>query len=458
MSKAVTTPLCILLFAAATSLSSAQPSSPTDSAVQEAVRRQADRISLRQELEQARAAEQRGDLPSAAKLYDEAWKLVESIGLTPVDPETQVTIAGLTKVRMTLAHASQRRGDLRDAEAQVQDVLRVNPHDYGAVDFEKGNSRMMEAQRGMVPSQAVQEQVPVLENDKRQAATLVQNARLYYEMGNLNEADVQLKEALKLDPANMNAIHYSEFVEQARARQALGHQSIDDQKKLVQVEQAWADPVKREMLPVPNPMARTNLIYTGHGRQRILGKLDRIHLDSVFYDGLPLSEVIRSLSEEVRKRDPEKKGINILINPNQETIAATPVTAATGGPGGGGGGGGFAAPAGFRNGGAAAPAIDQTTGLPIAAPSGGEQVDINSVTIKINPALTDVSLADVLDAIVTVADHPIRYSLEDYAVVFSLKGPERKRSEHSPTRDQTGRLASLLPIHQARSPQLTPHE
>ena len=32
--------------------------------------------------------------------------------------------------------------------------------------------------------------------------------------------------------------------------------------------------------------------------------------------------------------------------------------------------------------------------------------------------------ADVLDAIVTVADHPIRYSIQDYAVVFSLKGPE----------------------------------
>ncbi|MGD0615212.1 MAG: hypothetical protein ABSA69_07205, partial [Verrucomicrobiota bacterium] len=127
MSKAVTTPLCILLFAAATSLSSAQSSNPTDAAVQEAVRRQADRITLRQELEQARAAEQRGDLPSAAKHYDGAWSLVESIGLAPSDAEAQVTVAGLTRGRMALARASQGRGDLRDAEAQVQDVLRVNP-------------------------------------------------------------------------------------------------------------------------------------------------------------------------------------------------------------------------------------------------------------------------------------------------------------------------------------------
>jgi hypothetical protein len=46
------------------------------------------------------------------------------------------------------------------------------------------------------------------------------------------------------------------------------------------------------------------------------------------------------------------------------------------------------------------------------------------ISIKIVPPLTDVRLADVLDAIVKVADRPIKYSIEDYAVVFSLKGRE----------------------------------
>ena len=50
-------------------------------------------------------------------------------------------------------------------------------------------------------------------------------------------------------------------------------------------------------------------------------------------------------------------------------------------------------------------------------------MDLNNVVIKINPAMTDVRLADVLDAIVVVADHPIKYSIEDYAIVFMAKGP-----------------------------------
>jgi general secretion pathway protein D len=53
-----------------------------------------------------------------------------------------------------------------------------------------------------------------------------------------------------------------------------------------------------------------------------------------------------------------------------------------------------------------------------------EVAEVGGISIKINPPLTDVRLADVLDAIVKVADTPIKYSVEEYAVVFSLKGQD----------------------------------
>ena len=110
-------------------------------------------------------------------------------------------------------------------------------------------------------------------------------------------------------------------------------------------------------------------------------------------NGLPLSEVIINLSDEARKRDPEKRGINFLISQNVDSGGAPATAAATVGP----------------------------DGQPLpAAPA--EQMDIGSIQIKINPPLTDVRLADALDAIVKVADKPIKYSIEDYAIVFSLKG------------------------------------
>ncbi|MGO8925860.1 MAG: M56 family metallopeptidase [Limisphaerales bacterium] len=117
-------------------------------------------------------------------------------------------------------------------------------------------------------------------------------------------------------------------------------------------------------------------------------KLKQIVLPEIGFDGLPLGEVLKILSDEALKRDPDKTGVNFLINPNIPSVA--------------------------RMG-----AVDPFTGLPPAAPA--EQLDLASVNVKFNLPLCNVTMKDVLDAIVVVADHPIEYSLEDYAVVFSAK-------------------------------------
>lgn len=118
-------------------------------------------------------------------------------------------------------------------------------------------------------------------------------------------------------------------------------------------------------------------ITAERGRQAISNKLERIRFDRVAYDGLPLGEVVRALREESKLRDPEKKGVNFMLNPNAP-VAAT---------------------------------------LPGAQPV--EAIDVASILIRIRPPLSDVRLLDVLDAIVKVADHPIRYAIEDYGVVMS---------------------------------------
>jgi hypothetical protein len=131
----------------------------------------------------------------------------------------------------------------------------------------------------------------------------------------------------------------------------------------------------------------------GGDRQVISNKLERIRLGNVTYDGLPLSEVVLQLREEARKRDPENKGINFLMNQNLDPGEVTSAPAVVLGP----------------------------NGLPMAAPP-TEQVDLGSILIKISPPLNDVRLVDVLDAVVKVAERPIKYSIEDYGVVFSPRG------------------------------------
>ena len=149
---------------------------------------------------------------------------------------------------------------------------------------------------------------------------------------------------------------------------------------------AKADELEDQTAAVPATAATNSserhLIYPSPARQAIVNKLQDMRFDRVAYDGRPLSEVIRNLSAEVKARDPDGLGINFTINSVSSALADATLT------------------------------------------STNEAVDINSVVIKINPALRDVRLVDALDAIVAVADHPIKYSIRDGGIVFSAKGNE----------------------------------
>jgi hypothetical protein len=100
-------------------------------------------------------------------------------------------------------------------------------------------------------------------------------------------------------------------------------------------------------------------------------------LRSLQFDNLPLDAVVRFLDDQTRKLDPAKQGINFIINSRSND--------------------------------------------PDGSSARLEPGDVSAVSIKILPALSNVRLADVLDAIVKVADNPIQYSIEDYGVVFAWK-------------------------------------
>jgi Flp pilus assembly secretin CpaC len=129
------------------------------------------------------------------------------------------------------------------------------------------------------------------------------------------------------------------------------------------------------------------LVYTGPGRQLIIQKLQSIRLDRVSFDGLPLGQVLRGLNEEARKRDDDRKGISFLIyNPDRQPQSP--------------------------------PAIDPVTGLP-AATVADAAPDLMALPITIKPPLNNVTLGEVLDAVVKASPTPIYYSVEDFAIVFS---------------------------------------
>jgi beta-lactamase regulating signal transducer with metallopeptidase domain len=206
-------------------------------------------------------------------------------------------------------------------------------------------------------------------DQKIKASTLTQDGKLLYEMGKLNEAEAKLEAAVREDPQHQAAAYYLNLVREARLK-------------------GTGD--RRKVLTTPELYAQTNLIRTSDMRRVILATLDSIRMDRVSFDGLPLSEVVRSLADETRKRDPEKLGVNFIIRPAESTNL----------PWEG--------------------ALDRLTGLPKPA-TPATAVDLSSLAITIKPPLTNLRLLDVLEAIVKVAGQPIKYSIETDAVVFSAR-------------------------------------
>src|SRR5215510_2907513 len=84
-----------LLFGAAAPLFG-QPSAG-QIAAEEAVKREAMTIQLRRTLEEAEKTRKKGDLEGAAKLYEEAYTSVQSIGVG-IESERKETISGLVSV------------------------------------------------------------------------------------------------------------------------------------------------------------------------------------------------------------------------------------------------------------------------------------------------------------------------------------------------------------------------
>lgn len=117
------------------------------------------------------------------------------------------------------------------------------------------------------------------------------------------------------------------------------------------------------------------------GRLEVVCKLQRIKLKRVVYDNVSLKEVLRDLSEQTVRLDPDGKGVRFVLNPGAGRL------------------------------------IDPATDLPMNYV--GAVPEIGRLRIRITPALTDMTLADLLDVLTQVAEPRIRYSVEDFGVVFA---------------------------------------
>ena len=115
------------------------------------------------------------------------------------------------------------------------------------------------------------------------------------------------------------------------------------------------------------------------GADLIRKKLENIRIPEIAYDGLTMTEVVNDLLRYSKRQDPDKQGVNMQIKP-----------------------------------------------------------EANQVLVNIKLPLFNMNLKQSLDAIVRTADVPIRYVVENHAIVF-----ERDDGSHAPVKP-AGQEARLI--------------
>lgn len=279
-------------------------------------------------------------------------------------PLASLGLVGIMESRSALRQRIERLMDFRaPKKTGLTVVSALGILAFSAVALPMGQAPEQTSVTAVVPQESGNPTTTTNVPDKTiESGKLVQDGKLLYEVGKFDDAEAKLKAALALNPDNQAAYYYMNLVKAAKTG--------------------------------PHPQT----VHTSPGRETIFNKFNRIRLDNVFYDRTPLDEVVRNLSVEVKQLDPDKKGINFLINPNMESAATT--------------------------------RIDPVTGLPVITVPAPKAVDIiKSITVSIKPALIGAHLGDVLDAVVKGADKPIKYSVEDYGVVFSPNDPAKPQFE-----------------------------
>ena len=219
---------------------------------------------------------------------------------------------------------------------------------------------------------------------------LVQDARLLFELGKLDEAEAPLRKALAIDSRSSAAHYYLDLILKARGKpsssvrfisvhtnQAAGPTTQQNDTRALGFDWYLGNFLMSQgsigLQGGTAPTLHTNQVSVPTTPQTVLAELSRIRLKQIAFDHQPLAEVVNMLNNE-----------------------ASPVVT-------------------FRM----SPAESESSGE-------ATKKEIGKVPITILPALTDIRLLDVLEVIVKVASERIRYSIESNEVVFSSRGSERK--------------------------------
>jgi len=384
--------------AAPATSSSTSSTSPEQAAREEIVRRQEAQITARKLIDEGEKLYYSGKYQDAIVKLEEAVKILPRAKATEIDYTR--ALQGLTTSYSRLADAAFQSGDYTKARELAQKALEYDPKNRAAenviVKTKKLQSTPTATAAGQYSTTAASsssgdelDKTPEFLARKDQIKRLFREGKILMNSGQYDEAERRFQQILLLDAYNADAVTLLRQLD--NARHEIVQETADETRvhRLWQVTDAWVPPLNRDV-QAPQPDKEIGVIGREAVRQQgIVRKLNEIIVPEINYREAVVSDVITFLSDESRRLDPDKVGVNIVLGGGIATSAA-PAAAPVAPP--------------------AAPGAPPEAGQPAAAGNTSE-VEGRKITLS----LRNVPLIEALKYVTTLAN--LKYRVEPSAVI-----------------------------------------
>lgn len=372
-------------------------------ATQEEVRRQARE-------NEGRQAAARGLTALKEGRYEEALKaLAEAKEKVPERAATAALVAeinqGLGQAYVDKATATLDAGGLKASREALQ-AAKAAGMDVKALErrLTKAEERDAVLKSRPVPVKSRPEVIA----RKKTTEELMLEARQYFNVRDYNAAEALFERVLQQDEYNVDAMRFLRRIDEIRYKISTQEREATAARLVEKVRDGWNTPATGEAV-APAAVVNRGAVETQTSAQKLQEKMEKIVIPSIEFRQANITDVVNFLVEASIAGDPEKSGVNIILNlniPGGGASSAAPTPAAAPAPmddpfgfGGDFGDGGFAAPQ-------SAPAQDFSSGS-----SGVPTITLN---------LRRISLLDAIKYITEVAR--LKYRLEENAVMITPEG------------------------------------
>jgi general secretion pathway protein D len=290
---------------------------------QEQIKRMETSLALTNVLDEAAQLVRAQDYPKARARYTSVIEQSKgNAGLADTNKRARIELASLAAIQAKQEEGKKNWGQARNYWQEAQSLDPANPAYPAGL---KGVDLKDPPLSKKYPNNPAA--TPELQEKVSEIQRLLFEGDSFHETGQFQRAVGRYKEILNIDPTNKVARLRIEKTEKAKERAATVRYQAVRQKRLGEVDEAYATP------PVPRKQVDSGIKTTGVSETRVAGmfeKLENIIIPELNFTAVDVVDAVKYLQDQSKALDPEKTGVNFVlkVNPTETPVAPGDTAAA----------------------------------------------------------------------------------------------------------------------------------